>query len=375
MAGTATPVPAAEPYIVNVILPLSGSGSFAGKENAETLAVLEKTVNQSGGIAGRPLHFAFADDQSNAQLSVQLANGIIAQRAPLILGPLLTGSCNAVAPLVSGGPVMYCLSPGIHPPKDSFSFSGGVATNQLMIALVRYLRASRLMHIAILTSTDATGQDAERSLDEALALPENHDVAVVSREHFNPADISLAAQLSRVKATGPDVLIGWAAGTPAGLILHSVHDAGLTVPIVTSPANITSAQMTQYAAFLPKDLYFPAVPAVGPNAVSDKATLAQIGELNRDLSAAGLQVDYIRAVIWDIGRIVVRVLRDAGPSPTAVQLRDGLTNLKGFVGANGPYNFVESPQRGLSENSAVIVRWDAAKGTWNALSRPGGAPL
>ena len=369
------PASAADPYVVNVILPLTGSGSFAGKENAETLAVLERSVNQSGGIGGRPLHFAFADDQSSAQLSVQLANALIAQKSPLILGPLLTGSCNAVAPLVTSGPVMYCLSPGIHPAKDSFSFSGGVATDQLMIALARYLRSSHLSKVAILTSTDATGQDAERSFDEALALPENRTLAVVSREHFNTTDLSLAAQMSRAKAAQPDVLIGWAAGSPAGLIFRSVLDAGLTMPVVTSPANITAAQMTQYASFLPKALYFPAVPAVGPNAVTDKATLAQIADYNRDLAAAGLQSDYIRAVIWDIGRILVRVLRDAGPQPTPMQVRDGLINLKGFVGVNGTYNFVTSPQRGLSEASAVIVRWDSTKGTWVALSRPGGAPI
>jgi hypothetical protein len=56
-------------------------------------------------------------------------------------------------------------------------------------------------------------------------------------------------------------------------------------------------------------------------------------------------------------------------------VRTALANLRGWVGANGPYDFVTYPQRGLGPNAAVISRWDASRSDWTAVSRPGGALL
>lgn len=44
------------------------------------------------------------------------------------------------------------------------------------------------------------------------ALPENHDLQLVATEHFNPTDLSVAAQFTRLKQSNPQVLL---AGRPA----------------------------------------------------------------------------------------------------------------------------------------------------------------
>jgi hypothetical protein len=42
---------------------------------------------------------------------------------------------------------------------------------------------------------------------------------------------------------------------------------------------------------------------------------------------------------------------------------------------NGPYDFTRFPQRGLGENSAIVVKWDIERGAAQAVSRFGGDPL
>ena len=37
--------------------------------------------------------------------------------------------------------------------------------------------------------------------------------------------------------------------------------------------------------------------------------------------------------------------------------------------------FRDGQQRGLQENAALIVRWDATKHSWVPMSKPGGDPL
>lgn len=364
------------PFELNVIAPMTGTGTFVGKEIVESLQVLEQFVNKQGGINGRPIKFVMYDDQTNPQIGVQLANEILAKKPSVILGSGIVAICSAVAALTAAnGPTQFCFSPGIHPAKGTYVFSSAVSTVDQMGAALNYFRLRGLTRIAIITSTDASGQDAENAFNEDLALPQNKALAVVDREHFNTSDVSVAAQMVRIKAANPGVLIAWSTGTPAGTLLRGAKETGLDLPILTTSGNLTYTQMAQYVSFMPKELYFPTVPSVGEVQVADKATRDQINAYHAALAAAGLKADYPRASAWDPALIVVAAFRKLGTNATATQVRDYIANLKGWTGINGPYDFRAVPQRGLDVKAAVVVRWDAAKGTWVGVSKPGGAPL
>jgi branched-chain amino acid transport system substrate-binding protein len=53
-----------EPYRFNIILSLSGSATFLGKQEQGSFEIEEKMLNKSGGINGRPVKFVYYDDQS-----------------------------------------------------------------------------------------------------------------------------------------------------------------------------------------------------------------------------------------------------------------------------------------------------------------------
>jgi len=240
---------------------------------------------------------------------------------------------------------------------------------------VRYLRERGLHKIAFIASTDATGQDAERALNTVLARPENATVQIVTRQHFGAADLSIAAQMASIKAANPEAMIAWSAGTPAGTLFRGLHDSGIDLPTVTSAANLNPLFFKQYGAFAPKDLYFNAVPYYGGDIVTNPPTKAALATLTRELAKAGAKPDQIEISAWDPALIVVDALRKLGPDATAAQLRAYLLGLNGFAGVNGPYDFIRFPQRGLGENSALIVRWDTARGAAVPVSRFGGEPL
>jgi branched-chain amino acid transport system substrate-binding protein len=110
MALLAAPAMAAEDYEINVVLPLTGGGSFLGKAEQQGLQLAETYVNGEGGIAaGRKLKFVFHDDQSQPQTAVQLASEIVAAHPAVVIGSAVVGMCSAMAPLMKDGPVMYCL--------------------------------------------------------------------------------------------------------------------------------------------------------------------------------------------------------------------------------------------------------------------------
>jgi branched-chain amino acid transport system substrate-binding protein len=373
----AGPAESAEPYQINAILPLSGGGSFLGKAEQKSLELAAALANKSGGINGRPLQFVFHDDQSSPQTAVQLATEIVAQHPPLLIGSSIVAMCNAMAPLMRNGPVQYCLSPGIHPSAGSYTFTASVSTFDLANALIRYFRLKGWTRIALMTSTDASGQDAERGLNQIIAMPENKDVTVVERAHFNPTDVSVAAQIERVKAANPQAFIAWSTGAPIATIFRAINQAGLDIPIGTTDGNMTHAQMDQYDAFLPPQLYFPAAlwaVAVERGAKGETVSAAQ-EQFLKSFADAGVAPDLPAEIAWDPAMILIDALRRLGPDVTAERLRDHLAHLKDFAGANGTYDFEKVPQRGLSVENAVVTRWNRASKRWDVLSQPTGVPL
>jgi branched-chain amino acid transport system substrate-binding protein len=154
-----------------------------------------------------------------------------------------------------------------------------------------------------------------------------------------------------------------------------LHDSGIDLPTVTSAANLNPLFFKQYGQFAPKDLYFNAVPYYGGKIVTNPPTRAALATLTRELAKAGAKPDQIEISAWDPAMIVVDALRKLGPDATAAELRTYLLSLHGYAGVNGPYDFSRFAQRGLGENSALIVRWDTPRGEAVAVSRFGGEPL
>ncbi len=367
---------AGEPYEIGVIASLTGSASFQGIGEMKTLRAFEQQLNRSGGLRGRPIRFVFKDDASSAANSVQLLNALIASKAPVVLGSSLVSECNAMAPLLKDGPLLYCFSPGFHPDSGTFGYSSGASTKDLIKVAIRYLRERGWKRMALITSVDATGQDADRSLDEAFKLSENHDITVVAREHFAITDLSVTAQITRIKGTNAQVIITWATGTPEATILRGINDAGLEIPVLANVANASSTQMQQYAAILPKELYCSGVPVLAPETVSDKATQLQLKTFFTALRATGIdRADYVYNLAWDSALLVVAGLQKYGLNATPAQLRDFLSSNTSVVGVNGHYDFKTTPQRGLGQNAVFMIRWNADKNAWIGVSKLGGLPL
>ncbi len=368
---------AADPYRINVIVPLTGGASFLGKGEQQALQLLQAVTNKDGGLDGQPIEFVFHDDQSTPQTTVQIANGLLADKPSVMLGSSIVAMCNAVAPLLKEGPFDYCLSPGVHPPAGSYQFSTSIDTRDLIEALVRYFRSQGLTKIAFMTSTDASGQDAERGFDEVLKLAENASVQVAERQRFNPTDVSVAAQIERIKAASPQALIAWSTGAPIATVFKAVLQAGLDLPVGTTNGNMTYAQMTQYRDFLPKELYIPtsAYPAHAGLFALDAKIEEQQQRFYAAFKEANLKLDNMSVLAWDPGNLIIDALRKLGAKASAQQVRDHIANLTGYVGVNGIYDFKAVPQRGLTVKNALVTRWNPAADTWNVVSQLTGTPV
>jgi branched-chain amino acid transport system substrate-binding protein len=367
---------AVDPFEIDAVLSMTGSAAFIGKEDAATLQAFEASVNANGGIAGRPVKVAIADDESSPQVAVQLTNDLVAKKVSVIIGSSLSATCTAMMPVAKSGPVVMCLSNAVNPAPDGFIFSASVTTRDHLVSGLRYARLKGLHKLALIVSTDTTGQNGEHFIDDVLAQPENKGLTVVDREHFGLTDLSVAAQVARMKAAEPDVIAVWTTGTPAATVLRGLSDAGMQdIPVLISPGNATYAQMEQYKAFLPKQLLFTLPIAMVPDRITDPSVRAIVQDLQRALAPSGTRIDLPVASAWDAALIVTSGMKKLGTGVAADALRSYIATLRGFTGTAGRYDFVAIPQRGIGESSEYVGRWDPAKDTWVAVSKAGGEPL
>lgn len=367
---------AIESFNIDVVLPLTGAAAFLGKAEQIALQQAEKTLTGAQGINGRPVKFVFHDDQSSPQTAVQLASQIVASNPPVVLGSAVVAMCNAMAPLMKNGPVLYCLSPGVYPAAGSFMFTSSVATRDLAAAQLRYFNLKGMMKIGVITSTDASGQDAARNIRELLKQPEFKDIQLVGEASFNPSDVSASSQIQRIKGSAPDAIIAWSTGSAIGTVFKAIAESGLNVPVATTDGNMTYAQMNQYANFLPKTLLIPS-----PQWIPDAPRNAPAGQVEAKRAfvmayeGTGVKPDAASSFAWDPAMLVVSALRKLGPNAKAEELRNYLSQLKGISGVNGVYDFTAVPQRGLSDINVYITKWDSDKKTWLVVSDSRGIPL
>jgi branched-chain amino acid transport system substrate-binding protein len=271
-AAAAPAAPSGAPVVINAILPLTGPGAQIGASQQQGLQVLETMVNAEGGIRSRPLHFNFLDDTTNPQVSVQLYNNVVAGGAQVVLAGAFSAMCKATMPLVGPtGPVLYCLSPAVHPPRGGYVFSSSIHPVDLSDATFRYFQARGWDDIALLMSTDASAAEVVAGVDRLMA--KYSKLHLVAYERFSPTDTSVAAQITKIEGAHPQALLIWA-GTGIPVTLRALSDAGNKMPVATSNSLMLYSAMDQFQAVLPDELLFAAPkwaawPSVGAGPVHD----------------------------------------------------------------------------------------------------------
>jgi branched-chain amino acid transport system substrate-binding protein len=364
-----------EPFRIDAIVSQTGPAAFLGATETKSLGILESVINKEGGIKGRPIHFVVSDDGSAPATALQIYNQLAQRKPAAFIGTGFTATCNALQPMVKDhGPVMYCLSPSLTPVPGGYGFAGSVWTYYLARVMLRYYRERHWNRIALISSTDASGQEFTNAFNFALTLPEYKNFTLVDLERFNVADVSVAAQMAKIKAANPDMIITWTAGSGFGTLLHGIADGGLTQPVTSCNCNMINAQLAQYKGFMPKELYFPGVRPIVQGAVAKGPVRDAQAVFFGAMKAAGVdKPDMAYILPWDPALLIIDAYRHLGTDATAEQVRDYLLKLHGFAGINGIYDFRDNSNRGIGENNAQMTRWDPDNGVFVAVSKAGGA--
>jgi branched-chain amino acid transport system substrate-binding protein len=275
-------VPAlAQPVKVGVIIPLSGGAGPQGQHVVQAIQAMAASINENGGVLGRPVEVLVRDDESTPAVGVSRASELVAQNVSVIIEGWNSPVALAMQPVISRAGIlditMFASADAILSGEgnplpirlNASNTQGGAALAQVIAGT---LKAKR---IAFLTENDAYGNGTQAAIEAELKRL-NHTYEKVAEEKFPFTQADFRVALTNVRAAQPDVTVAINANEGLGMpaILrqfkqgrvpgHLLAGLGTVAPSVIAVAGDAANGV------LGVDIYFPDVEPFASNPANRK---------------------------------------------------------------------------------------------------------
>ena len=340
---------------IGAIVPSSGPFAEWGRTNTVTLKMLEKQINDAGGVNGAKLKIVIVDD---AARPAQATNGLRKlagdDKVLAIAGPLTSSAAEVTFPVANQMKIVATSQasskPGVAKANRPWAFRNTIDEGILAKTTVPYFKkAFNIATIAVIyDAKDATAATVGQRIMPAI-LKEN-GITVANENDllsFNTGDLDVSAQVTKMKSLNPDGVMVSADYSQGITVLREMKRQGLIKPVVGATQLISSAILK--AA--------PEIPVVAPATfyATMKAPKAEkfVGELQPLLrKESGLppeiEPSMYDANIYEIVSMYIDAIKKEGITgkpenleAERAKIRDHMEKLKGFEGLGGPIGFNE----------------------------------
>jgi len=232
----------AQDISIGVIAPLSGPAAPQGQATKTAIEIAVAEINAANGIGGRKINVIIRDDQGQPANAVNIAQDFIQkERLNFVVGPTLSSSALAVAPLFSRAKVVALglvgaadwNKPALYPYAFQVLYSNDLVAKATISFAIDKLGRKKFGQIGD-TSAYALGGMADTKKVIADLGGE-----VVGQEKHNMGDLDYSVQLQRLKDAGANVLNLWSiAPTDVVRIIRKIEEMKWTGLYHVGPPNI-----------------------------------------------------------------------------------------------------------------------------------------
>jgi branched-chain amino acid transport system substrate-binding protein len=361
----ATAAQAAEPIKIGGLFDLSGKAQAIGVSTKDVAQMMVDRINQQGGLKGQRIELVIADTQSEpSQAVVALKRLLSKDKVVAVIGPTTTGAAMACLSTIeqAGIPMVACVG-GDAPvnPARKWVFKTPQRTSTAVERLFTHLRAQGLTRLGVLGASDKFGQEGEADLK---SLAPKFGLQIVAQESFDPNDVDMTVQLTKVAGAKPAAIVVWTIGPAGAIVARNARQAGLTIPLFQCHGQ-PDPNYLRLAAEAAQGTAMPATKLMaGDQLPATDRQRAVVLDFIRAYEARGLKnLSTHSGYAWDAVQLVFRALEKAGSSPEA--LRTALEGTRDYVGVSGIYNLSAEDHCGLGLDSMVIVK--VQDGKWKKV--------
>lgn len=230
---------AQESIKIGLVTALSGQSALAGEAITRGLAVAIDEINAKGGLlGGRKLELVRRDDEANPAKGVVAARELIfKEKVAVLFGGLDTPVSMAIVPVVNQEKVPFvgpwAAGTGItkNGANPNYAFRVSAVDEIVNVGMLDYAQKTfKGSKFGLILVNNPWGESNEKGLNAALAAKGLKPVGV---EKFEPSDVDVVPQLTRLKAAGADTLFLVGNVGPSAQVVKSLDRMGWQVPIVS----------------------------------------------------------------------------------------------------------------------------------------------
>jgi len=364
----------AETIKIAGIFALTGRAAHIGTAQRDAVLLAIDEVNAQGGINGSKLEMVMGDTESNPTKAVMALKKVLESKDVVaIIGPTTTGTAMAMRGFIekeqiptfmhSGGDVILKapLKKGDPSSMPKWTFKSPYKAADAMGKICEYMSKNGIKKIGFLYSNEGFGKDGLRNVK--VQAPK-YGVAIGATEAFQPKDVDMTAQLTRINAQGVDGVIAWTVGPAMGIVAKNIKQLGIKAPLFECHG-AGDPIFWKVAGEAGEGVMMPSTKIVVGDQLSDndiqkKKTLDYVKAYKKKFNREpGTMVAYGA----DAAYIVVDAIKKVGPD--RAKIREAIENTKGYVGLSGIYNMSPKDHNGLSMQDIVMIK--ATKGGWKLL--------
>jgi len=227
---------AAEPVKIGITTILSGPMADRGQSEQYGAQLALESINQAGGVLGRPVAAFYADNACKPEVGVPATKRLLEQEhVPVVIGALCTPVTHAIMPMMQQAkvPLVIATSAG-----QDFVDASGVGGNDFAFktipsevdierALVQWLKSQNIKSIAIVAD------DGEFQKANAVAVAKaakDAGIGVTADETIPKDTRDFSGIFTKLKAGDPGEVVAILAGSTPGFFA-GYEASGWKVPV------------------------------------------------------------------------------------------------------------------------------------------------
>jgi branched-chain amino acid transport system substrate-binding protein len=340
--------------------------------------MLEKQVNDAGGVNGAKLKIVIYDDAARpAQATNSMRKLAGDDKVLAVAGPLTSSAAEVAFPVANQMKVVATSQasskPGVAKLNRPWAFRNTIDEGILAKTTVPYFKkAFDVKTVAIIyDAKDATAATVGQRIMPAV-LKEN-GITIANENDllsFNTGDLDVSAQVTKMKSLNPDGVMVSADYSQGITVIREMKRQGLIKPVVGATQLISSAILK--AA--------PEIPIVSPatfyatmKGERSEKFVTELQPLLRKESGLPPEIEpsMYDANIYEIVSMYIDAVKKAGVTSKPddleadrTKIRDHMAKLQGFEGLGGPIGFNED---GDAIKAFYIVQ--GQNGSWETKVR------
>lgn len=354
-----------EVYKIGAIYSKTGPGSPLGEPEWNATELLEKQINEDGGINGVPIEIILADDESTPEKATEEMNRMINDEKVLaVLGSTTSGASLAMkgiamdseVPLISAGAAIGIVSPA---EESKWVFKTPHSDAHAVERVYMYLKEQGLTDVAILADSNAFGASGVEQLE---ALKGDYGINIVASESYNTDDADMKTQLTKIKSSGAKAVIVWGTNPGPAIAAKNLKELGMKIPYIGSHG-IANQSFIDLAGDAAEGVVIPTGKLLFPTQIpNDDQQYKVISSFYDSYKAEyGGEPTNFGSYGYDNIMLVVEALKSGAKDQEAI--RDYLENkIKNYVGATGIFTFSAKDHNGLKADSMVLA--EVKDGKW-----------